>query len=76
MIHAIPRIRTGLAVVHANDHLVALPTLALRVFPAKEEEHDVGCDEAAADIKDDDAVSENEARCVSGSVLREMYQRR
>ena len=67
MIHPILRILTKLPVVHPNDDLVALPTFTLRVLPAEEEEHDVRCDEAAADVEDDDAVSEEKGIPRSGA---------
>lgn len=75
MIHPILRIQIRLLVILANDDLVALSAVTLRILPAQEEEHYVRRDEAAADIEDDDAMSEDEAWCVSGSVLGEIYQR-
>ena len=74
MVHSIRLVCTRLTIGDANNNLVALTALTLRVLSSQEEEHDIRSDEAAADVENDNTVSEHIAGCVAGSILEREFQ--
>ena len=72
LIRSVLLVESGFLIIDADDNFVSLSASTGGVLPTQEEEHDVRCDEAAADVENDDAVSEDVARCVFGAILRKL----